>query len=76
VFFIAQGPTSIVSYLHEWGTTAMFELGTAGDVLANEMGEEIWDVEVFHAYDHYSQNKNRLFQSLSSRPKTALKKGA
>jgi hypothetical protein len=35
----------------------MFELGTVGSVLANEMGEEIWDVEVFHAYDHYSRTK-------------------
>jgi hypothetical protein len=49
-----------VSYLHEWGTTAMFELGTVGGVLANEMGEEIWDVEVFQAYDRYSRTIKSL----------------
>ena len=49
-----------MSYLHEWGTTAMFELGTVGGVLPNEMGEEIWDVEVFQAYDRYSRMINSL----------------
>ncbi len=53
-----------MSYLHEWGTTAMFELGTVGNVLANEMGEEIWGVEVFHAYDHYSQEEKPLISIL------------
>jgi len=38
----------------------MFELGTVGGVLANEMGEEIWGVEVFHAYDRYSRTKKSL----------------
>lgn len=38
--------SSIVSYLHEWETTAMFELGTA-DSVQNRMGEEIWGIEVF-----------------------------
>jgi hypothetical protein len=49
-----------VSYLHEWGTTAMFELGTAGGVLANEMGEEIWDADVFQVCDRYSRNAKSL----------------
>jgi hypothetical protein len=38
----------------------MFELGTVGGVLANGMGEEIWGVEVFHAYDHDSRVKMSL----------------
>ncbi len=38
----------------------MFELGNVGDVLQNEMGEEIWDVEVFQAYDRYSRTKKSL----------------
>jgi hypothetical protein len=42
----------------------MFELGTVGGVLANVMGGEIWGVEVFHVYDHHSQVKNRLFESI------------
>ena len=49
-----------MSYLHEWGTTAMFELGTVGGVLANGMGGEIWGVEVSHAYDHHSRGKLSL----------------
>ena len=38
----------------------MFELGTVGGVLANEMGEEIWDADVFQVCDHYSQEKKPL----------------
>jgi hypothetical protein len=33
-------------------------------VLANKMGEEIWGVEVFHTYDHYSQEKKPLISIL------------
>ena len=46
-----------MSYLHEWGTTAMFGLGTVGSCLATEMGEALWDVEVFQVCDHYSRSK-------------------
>jgi len=38
----------------------MFELGTVGGVLANEMGEEIWDADVFQVCDHYSQDQKSL----------------
>lgn len=58
-----------MSYLHEWGTTAMFELGTVGGVLANEMGGEIWGVEVFHACDHYSRMEKGLIQVYTAQPK-------
>lgn len=46
-----------MSYLHEWGTTAMFGLGTVGSCLATEMGEALWDIEVFQVCDHYSRDK-------------------
>jgi hypothetical protein len=36
-----------VSYLHEWTSTAMFELGTVGSVLANSMVERNRDVDIF-----------------------------
>jgi hypothetical protein len=63
-----------MSYLHEWGTTAMFELGTVGGVLANEMGEQIWDAEVFQAYDHYSRTEKSLILIYTSPIiKTALR---
>ncbi len=42
----------------------MFELGTEGDVLANEVGEGIWGAEVFHAYDHYRRAGNALISIL------------
>jgi hypothetical protein len=45
--------------MHEWGVTAMFELGTADSVPRRDaMGEEIWDVEVFLVCDHYSLSPN------------------
>jgi len=44
---LLKDPTSIVSYLHEWGTTAMFELGTVGDALASYMSDRAWGFEAF-----------------------------
>jgi hypothetical protein len=52
----------------------MFELGTVGGVLANEMGEQIWDAEVFQAYDHYSRTEKSLILIYTSPIiKTALR---
>jgi len=52
---------SIVSYLHEWRTTAMFELGTIGDALASYMSGSVWDFEAFLDCDRYSRAESCLF---------------
>jgi hypothetical protein len=46
-----------VSYLHEWASTAMFELGTVGSVLTNEMVERRWDVDIFLEFVTITANR-------------------
>ena len=58
---LLKDPTSIVSYLHEWRTTAMFELGTIGDALASYMSGSVWDFEAFLDCDRYSRPESCLF---------------
>jgi len=44
---LLRGPRSIVSYLHEWGPTEVFGLGTVGSCLATKMDRAPWDADVF-----------------------------
>jgi hypothetical protein len=40
----------------------MFELGTVGDVVVDEMDEELWDADVFLLCDRDSRQENTLFE--------------
>jgi hypothetical protein len=43
----------------------MFELGTVGDVVIDEMDKGLWDIDVFPLCDRDSRQENSLFEYIS-----------
>lgn len=52
-----------MGYPHELMTTVGFELGTLS--IEFYVGWVWWDTGVFLSYDHYSQSKEGLFDSIN-----------